>query len=90
MASYNIQANAVSQTTPVLHKGIIQIVAEVAIYFRVGENPTADSKCAFIPAGAIKQFTLPVKCSKLAVLAVKEPGSVAIIEINGVKASCSS
>lgn len=90
MASYNIQANSVSQTTPVLHKGKIKITAEVAVYFRVGENPIADNRCGVIPAGASKEFTLPVKCSKIAFITVNKPGGVTVAEINGVKASCSS
>ena len=90
MASYSINANSVSQTTPVLARGPVTITSAVNIYWRVGENPVADTKCALVRAGTSIQIRIPVKCSKLAVLAVSDPGWVTIHEINGTKASCSS
>jgi hypothetical protein len=90
MASYSIQATSVSQQTPVLRKGPISIYASVAAYFVVGENPTVTpGKCALIPAGETRELNLPVKCSKIAILAVNEQGTVSIVERSaGVKASC--
>jgi len=41
-------------------------------------------------AGTTQTLRIPVKCSKIAFLAVKDPGWVTIAEINGVKASCSA
>jgi len=90
MASYSINANSVSQTTPVLARGPITITTTVNVFWRVGENPVADNKCALIRAGTTQTLRIPVKCSKLAVLSVKEPGWVTVHEINGTKASCSS
>ena len=90
MASYSISANSVSQTTPVLARGPVTITADVNVYWRVGENPTADSKCALVRAGTTLQIRIPVKCSKIAVLAVGAPGWVTVHEVNGTKASCSS
>lgn len=90
MASYSISANSVSQTTPVLARGPVTITSDVNIYWRVGEDPIADSKCALVRAGTTLQIRIPVKCSKLAVLAVNSPGWVTIHEVNGVKASCSA
>lgn len=90
MASYSINANSVSQTTPVLARGLVTITSDVNVYWRVGENPTADNHCALVRAGTRLEIRIPVKCSKIAVLAVKEPGWVTIHEVNGTKASCSS
>lgn len=90
MASYSISANSVSQTTPVLARGPVTITSDVNVYWRVGENPTADNHCALVRAGTRLEIRIPVKCSKIAVLAVKEPGWVTIHEVNGTKASCSS
>lgn len=90
MASYSIQTSNISQTTPVLARGRILIVAEQAVYFRIGsENPQADKHCAFISAGGTREISLPTSCLKLAVLAVNTPGNVTVVEINGTKASCS-
>ena len=90
MASYSILATNTNQITPVLARGPITITSEVNIYWRVGENPTADNKCALVRAGTTQTLRIPVKCSKLAVLAVNASGWVTIHEVNGVKASCSA
>ena len=90
MASYSINANSVSQTTPVLARGPVTITATVNVFWRVGENPTADNRCALLRAGTTQTLRIPVKCSKIAFLAVDEPGWVTVIETNGTKASCSS
>lgn len=90
MASYNIQANNVSQSTPKLQRGEIKIISTVAIYFRIGNNPQADSKCAFIPAGESRQIRLPTNCLQAAVMAINKPGSVTIVEVNKTKSSCSA
>jgi len=92
MASYSINANDVSQSTPVLQKGPISIHAQVAVYYIVGENPVANNKnCGLLMAGQTRNLRLPVKCSRVAVVAVKEPGYVTVTETGGgAKASCSS
>lgn len=90
MASYSIQATNSSQATPVLAKGPITIYTETAVYWRVGTDPMADNKCAFIPAQGTLSLRIPVKCSKIAFLAVQAPGHVSVLEQNGVKASCSA
>lgn len=90
MASYNIQANNVSQSTPKLQRGEIKITAEVSVYFRIGNDPIADYQCAFIPKGTSRQIRLPTNCLQVAVLAVNMPGSVTVAEVNKTRASCSS
>ena len=89
MASYSINANPVSQSTPVLARGPVTITAQVSVYWRVGENPVADNRCALVRAGATQTLRIPVKCSKIAFLAVDTPGWVTVHEVSGVKASCS-
>jgi len=88
MASYNIQANLVSQSTPKLQRGEIKIIADVSVYFRIGDNPQADNRCAFIPAGTSRQIQLPTNCLQVAVLAVNSPGGVTVVEVSKAKASC--
>ena len=90
MASYSINANSVSQSTPVLARGPVTITATVSVYWRVGENPIADNRCALIRAGTTQTLRIPVKCSRIAILAVKEPGWATVYEINGTKPSCSA
>lgn len=92
MATYSIQANEVSQSTPVLQKGPISIYAQVAVYYIIGENPTASAKnCGLLMAGQTRDLRLPVRCSRVAVVAVKEPGWVTVTEMGGgAKASCSA
>jgi hypothetical protein len=89
MASYSINANSVSQATPVLARGPVTITAQVSVFWRVGENPVADNKCALLRAGTTQTLHIPVKCSKIAFLAVKDLGWVTVSELNGTKASCS-
>ena len=90
MASYSIQANNISQATPKLQRGEIKISAEVSVYFRIGNDPAADNKCAFIPAGETRQIRLPTNCLQVAVQAVDTPGGVTVWEVSKVKASCSA
>ena len=89
MASYSINANSVSQSTPVLARGPVTITAQASVFWRVGENPVADNKCALLRAGTTQTLRIPVKCSRIAFLAVKDPGWVTVHEVNGTKASCS-
>ena len=92
MSAYSLSANTTSQTTPVLKKGKVKIFTTVSIYWTVGENPTASSnRCALLRAGEIKEINLPVSCSRVAVMAVGEPGAVTVTEMSGgAKASCSA
>ena len=90
MASYSINANDVSQITPVLARGPVTITAQVGVFWRVGENPVADNRCALLRAGTSIQLRIPVKCSKIAFLAVKDPGYVTVSEQSGgASSSCS-
>ena len=91
MAAYSLTATNVSQPSPKLKKGIVKIYASVSIYWVVGENPTANSKnCAVLRAGETLELRLPVKCSRIAVLAVNEMGAVTVVEHNGgARSSCS-
>lgn len=90
MASYSLSAGATSTATPKLQRGEIKIIAQVTVYFRIGNLPVADDKCAFIAAGTERQIRLPTNCLQVAVLAVDQPGSVTIVEVNKTRASCSS
>jgi hypothetical protein len=88
MSSYTIQANSNSQSTPKLQRGSIKIYTEVSVYFRIGNDPVADSRCAFIPAGETREIRLPTNCLQVAVLAVNTVGGVSIYEVSKAKASC--
>ena len=90
MASYSLQANDVSQSTPKLPKGTISMISDVPVFWIVGENPTATDKCALLLAHDVRILKLPVGCSRIAILAVDVPGPISISEINGTKASCSA
>ena len=91
MTSFVINANNQSQATPVLRKGPIKIHATVAVYWRVGEQPTANNNCALLRAGQSIDLNLPVKCSKVAILAVKDSGTVTVTETGGgASSSCSA
>jgi len=91
MASYNISANNLASTTTpnTLPRSTVQVTATVPVYYKVGsDNPQATSDCALLPANKTITLRLPVKCLKIAVLAVKDPGYVNIVEIKGTKHSC--
>jgi len=93
MASYSIPVNNLtSSTTPnTLPRSTVQVSATVPVYYVVGSDmPTATNKCAVIAQGQPLTLRLPVKCLRIAFLAVNAPGLVTIAEINGTKASCSA
>jgi len=92
MASYSLTATDVSQQSPKLKKGIVRLYASVDIYWVVGEKPIATtSRCAVLRADTTLELRLPVKCSSIAVLAVREAGAVTIVEHNGgARSSCSA
>ena len=91
MASYSINANSVSQSTPVLRKGPVTLHAGVSVYFKIASDPVADNQsCALLLAGQRRTINLPVKCLKIAVLAVDTHGAISIIEESGgASSSCS-
>jgi hypothetical protein len=91
MTSFVLNATLQSQATPVLRKGPIKITTTVSVYWKVGENPVANTNCALLRAGQSIDLVLPVKCSKVAVLAVNDPGSVTVSETGGgASSSCSA
>ena len=93
MASYSIPVNNSTSTTTdnTLPKSTVQVSATVPVYYRVGsDNPQATAQCAVIQSGQTLTLRLPVKCLKIAFLAVNQPGYATIVEINGTKASCSA
>jgi len=91
MSTYTLFASDVSQTSPKLKKGLIRIFSSTAVYWAIGENPTARSTgSALLRGGDSIELKLPVKCSSLSVLAVNEPGTVSILELGVTRPSCSS
>lgn len=90
MSVYSLNASSVSQQSPTLKKGQVTLYTSVPIYYVVGENPVASKeKCALLRAGETREMRFPVKCSRIAVLAVDQPGAVTIVEkTGGAKASC--
>ena len=92
MSTYILQANNTNQTTPVLKKGPVKISTSVAIYWTVGENPVArPGQSALLRSGQTLNLRIPVKCSKIAILAVKDIGPVTISEQSGgASSSCSA
>ncbi len=91
MAAYSLTATNISQQSPKLKKGTVRVYSSVDIYWVVGEDPVANSKnCAVLRAGETIELRLPVKCSCIAILAVREPGAVTVVEANGgARSSCS-
>lgn len=92
MASYSLQATSESTHTPnKLTRGPVRIWSTVPIYWVVGEHPVARSSgCAMLAAGQVLELKLPTSCARLAVLAVKKPGSVTVTEVpGGASSSCS-
>ena len=93
MPAYSITSNTTTSTQgPKLKKGLVRIRTSTDIYWMIGENPTASkTNCAILRAGDTLELRLPVNCSKLSVLAIKEPGAVTIIDITGgARSSCSA
>lgn len=91
MSSHSIKSNTDTSTTGAkLKKGLVKITTSTAVFWAIGENPVASRNgCALLPAGETLELQLPVNCSRLAVLAVSEPGSVTIAEVSKARASCS-
>lgn len=91
MSVYALTATHESQQSPVLNKGLVRITTSVSIYYAIGEMPIASSNnCAILNAGETKDIRFPVKCSKIAFLAVNQIGPLTILELpGGAKSSCS-
>lgn len=91
MSAYVIISSSESQQTPALKKGPVKISTDKSIYWTVGENPVVvPGKSAFLRSDESIEINLPVKCSKIAVMAVTEPGTVTILEqSNKISPSCS-
>lgn len=91
MAVYTLLANDTSQQTPKLAKGTVRLYSTVPIYWVVGEDPqVTPGRSAVLSVGTTQELRLPVKCSRIAIQAVNESGSVTIIEVlGGASASCS-
>lgn len=91
MSSYSLNATNTSQQSPILRKGTIRIYTNVSVYWVVGENPQASTlKCALLRAGESLELRIPVKCSRIAVLAVSDPGTFSILELGVARPSCSA
>jgi hypothetical protein len=93
MASYSIPVNNLTSTTTdgTLPRSTVKVTATVPVYYTVGsDTPTATNRCAVIAAGQTLTLRLPVKCLRIAFLAVNAPGLATIVEVNGTKASCSA
>lgn len=92
MSSFVINANTKqSQATSVLRKGPIRIYTTTTIYWKVGENPVANSNCALLKADQVLELDLPTKCLKFAALALTTPGTVTVTETGGgASSSCSA
>ena len=92
MPTYIINADNTSQSSPVLKKGKIRLYADVTVYWAIGENPTASKvNCAVLSAGQSRDINLPVKCSKVAIMAADKAGIFTVTEVQGgARASCSA
>jgi hypothetical protein len=91
MSLYSYLVGNTHLVTPVLKKGWISLYPEVNMYFYFGQDPVATNKCALLKANEQRRIRLPVKCTKLSLLAVSNPGVITITEENeGVTASCSA
>lgn len=93
MPAYSIKSNTKTSTVgPKLKRGRLKITTTTDIFWVIGENPVAKpTGCAILRAGNSLELNLPVNCSRLAVLAISEPGSVGILDITGgARASCSA
>lgn len=90
MSVYAFTASNISQQSPILKKGLVQLTTSVAIYYVVGENPVASSNnCGLLQAGETREMRFPVKCSRIAIKAVNAEGNVTIVELSGgAKSSC--
>ena len=92
MHTYIINADNTSQSSPVLKKGKIKLYTNVTVYWTIGENPVANkNNCAVLSAGESRELNLPVKCSKVAIMAADKAGIFTVTEVQGgARASCSA
>lgn len=91
MPTYIINADNTSQSSPVLKKGKIKLYTDVTVYWAIGEKPIANKiNCAVLAAGESRELNLPVKCSKVAIMAADKAGIFTVTEVQGgARASCS-
>lgn len=91
MKSFTLQATKQNQQTSVLPKGKIKISTAVPVYYTIGNDPIVDpTNSALIKANTTIEIRIPVKCLKLAIMAVKDSGKVSVTELTGgASSSCS-
>lgn len=92
MKSFTISANKTNQQSEALPKGQIRIRSTVPVYYRIGSDPIVDKlNSAIIKPNTDVEIRIPVKCLKLAVVAVQDSGTVTVTEMTGgARASCSA
>ena len=92
MASYAMKVSDVSQSSPVLTKGKIQLTSDVSVFYAIGVDPIAVvGKTSILRAGQKETLILPSDGYRIALIQVKEPGRVSIVEQHGgASSSCSA
>ena len=92
MASYSMKASGENQVSPPLAKGPVQLNTENSIFYAVGPNPIAvPGKTSLLRAGQKETLTMPTNGYRIAVIQVKEPGRVSVVEQpGGASSSCSA
>lgn len=92
MASYSIKVSNVSQSSPVLAKGKVQLTTDVSVFYAIGTNPIAvPGKTSILRAGQKETLILPLDGYRIALIQVKEPGRASIVEQHGgASSSCSA
>ena len=92
MSSYSMKVSAVSQVSPPLAKGKVQLTTDVSIFYAIGADPIAiPGKTSLLRAGQKETLVLPANGYRIALVQVKEPGRVSIVEQpGGASSSCSA
>lgn len=87
-----MKVSNVSQSSPVLAKGKVQLTTDVSVFYAIGTNPIAvPGKTSILRAGQKETLILPSDGYRIALIQVKEPGRASIVEQpGGASSSCSA
>ena len=95
MAVYNVPCNTTSNASPILNSTKVKVLANVAVYYAVGNSPVAytSGNCSLIPANTIRDIncgpgTLIIDANAAVATGGYGP-QVAFISQNGMPASVS-
>lgn len=89
MSTYSFAVSSNPQQSPKLRKGKLRISATVAVYWKLGANAVACTKCSLLGPNQKLDIDNPYSDAVISFLAAKKDGSATVFEvIGGARSAC--